>query len=77
MQTKRISEVSEQLGVSAQTIRNYLKIGSDFFSERATRKTGKRFTDSDIEQLQTVRDLLSDGLRYDDNQAISPPLPAL
>ena len=62
---KRIKDVATQLECSTQTIRNYLKIGDQFFSERATAKTRKRFDDGDIRQLQTIKSLLDDGLTYD------------
>lgn len=63
--TKRIKDVSDQLSVSSQTIRNYLKLGPEFFSERATHPTRKRFDDDDIRQLLTIKQLLEDGHTYD------------
>jgi len=66
MPTKRMREVSEQLGVSSQTVRNYLKLGPEYFSERATHPSRKRFTAEDVVTLRVIRDHLANGLTYDD-----------
>jgi DNA-binding transcriptional MerR regulator len=75
MQTKKISDVSAEIGISGQTIRNYLKRFGEFFTTAAARKTRKQFTDFDIDQLRKIKDLLADGLQYDDIPAYLTPAP--
>jgi len=75
MQTKRISDVSKDLGVSSQTIRNYLKIGDKFFSPTATRKTRKLFTAEDIVQLRSIKSHLAEGVSYVDIPDYLMPAP--
>ena len=61
-----IGQVADLLGVTRQTIHNWLKnIGYEFFSENATRVSGKRFPPDDIEQLRTIKGLLEMGKRYE------------
>ena len=71
----KIGDVAANLGVSLQTVRNWLKIGDEFFSENATRSTGKRFTPGDIQQLQRIQSLIADGLIYEDIPAKLKPSP--
>jgi len=66
MSTKRIGDVSKSLGVSSQTIRNYLKLGDQYFSETASRQTGKRFTAEDVVTLRAIKSHLDNGLMYED-----------
>jgi len=63
---KRIKDVATELNVSSQTIRNYLRLGDQYFSEDATHPTRKRFNNSDIRQLQRIKQLLDTGLTYED-----------
>ena len=71
----RIGDTAKMLGVTTATIRNWLSIGDEYFSESASRTTGKRFTPSDIQQLQTIKSLLADGLTYEDIPTRLSPAP--
>ena len=75
MRNAKIGDVATDLDVSLQTVRNWLKLGDEYFSESATRPTGKRFTPSDIQQLQTIKSLLADGLTYEDIPTRLSPAP--
>ena len=75
MRNTKIGDVATDLDVSLQTVRNWLKLGDEYFSESATRQTGKRFAPSDIQQLQTIKSLLADGLTYEDIPTRLSPAP--
>ena len=71
----KIGDVASSLGVSLQTIRNWLKVGGEFFSQNATKTTGKRFTPADIQQMQRIKSLLAEGLTFEDIPARLPAAP--
>jgi len=68
----RIGDTAAMLGVHPATVRNWLKLGDEFFSSNATKTTGKRFTPQDIEQLKRIQSLLDEGFRYEDIPARLP-----
>jgi len=72
---KRIGEVAERLEVSSQTIRNWLNLGEELYSEAAQRQYGKRFSPSDIEQLERVQSFLYEGYRLDQIKNMLPAAP--
>jgi DNA-binding transcriptional MerR regulator len=62
---KTPGELSQTLGVTTATLRNYVSHFGEFLSPEATRKTRKRFTPEDAQTLQAAKSLLDDGLTYD------------
>ena len=71
----KIGDVAHGLEVSLQTVRNWLKMGDEYFSQNATKTTGKRFTPADIQQLQRIKSLLGEGLTFEDIPARLPAFP--
>ena len=74
---KTPGEVSQTLGVTTATLRNYVKKFGQFLSPDATRETSKRFSPDDIETLKTARSFLHAGMTYKwvqehlENQAVT------
>jgi DNA-binding transcriptional MerR regulator len=54
------------LDVSTATIRNRLKQFGSYLSAAARKKTGKRFTASDLATLRTIQGYIDDGLTIDE-----------
>jgi len=75
--TKRIGDVADILQVSTQTIRNWLRLGDDFFTEAATRQHGKRFAAADLDQLKRIQRLLSEGFILDQIKTMLPAAPQI
>ena len=73
----KIGDVADHLGVTLQTVRNWLKIGDVYFSHSATRTTGKRFTTSDITQFEAIKELRAGGLNIDEIASRLSPAPQL
>jgi len=71
----RIGETAKLLGVSTGTIRNYLKLGNQYFSPDALRKKGKNFYSWDIDQLQEIRRNLANGVSFDEVHNKLTPIP--
>jgi len=74
---KRIGEVADILKVSLQTVRNWLNLGEEFFTEAATRQHGKRFTAADLDQLKRIQNLLSEGFKLDQIKTMLPAAPQI
>jgi DNA-binding transcriptional MerR regulator len=62
---KTAGELSQTLGVTTATLRNYVSKFGQFLSPDATRKTRKRFSPEDVQTLLIAKSLLDDGLTYD------------
>lgn len=61
-----IGDTAKEIGVSRHTIRNWLEVFSEYLSPSATRTTGKRFADQDINTLKQIRAFRDDGYLLDD-----------
>ena len=74
----RIGEVATQLDVTPATVRNWIKLfGDEYLSDQANKKTGKRFTPTDVATLREIQRLLHDGLRYEEIPHQLQPIPEI
>jgi DNA-binding transcriptional MerR regulator len=71
----KIGQASQALAVSSTTIRNYLRIGDEFYSESATRKKGKNITSWDLNQLMEVQRFLGEGVKFSEIHEHLEPIP--
>jgi len=62
----KIGEAAKSLGVTTQTIRNYLKIDPRLLTSEATQEKNKRFSDKDIYILAKIKKLVDKGVKYKD-----------
>jgi DNA-binding transcriptional MerR regulator len=72
----KIGMVAKSLNVSSATIRNWLDdIGPEFFTESATRSTGKNFQKWDMNQLHKIQQLKGEGISLKDIPQHLEPTP--
>lgn len=75
---RTIGETARFFNVTTVTIRNWVSLlGETYLSPSATRKTGKRFSNSDVTTLKKLRTLLEEGSTYDQVLDLLPTTPEI
>lgn len=73
----KIGEAAEELNVTGQTVRNYLRLAPNQFSSEAVRKSNKQFSPQDIAVLRNIQSLVGEGVKYKDVGDQLPPIPEI
>ncbi len=72
----KLTPVAQELQVSIQTVKNWVKAFPAHFSDTAQRKTNKRYTPADMETLERINQFRQvDGLSIEEIKEILPVIP--